>query len=192
MNNMLAWPRSLATSDVALVPQLAGITLQKNYGSHTVTAVVAERIPSAIWCAMPSTLANGDLSGDESCFWFDDTGTLFQKAFDTEGSELFAVHDYAQSGLAIGGKILPDPFVPNMISILDTLEASGLTAKEIALRDLSLEEVDVSTYNGPALYFSLRFSATEDLSTLQQLMEKPDFNSLQYLDFRTENRVYYK
>lgn len=192
MNNMLSWPESLATSDVALVPQLAGVTLQKNYGNHTVTAVVTERVPFAIWCEMPQIGADGNPLGDESCFWFDGAGTLFQRAFDTEGSELFAVHDYAQSGLNIGGKILPDPFVPATISILDTIEESGLTAKEVALRDLSLEEIDVSTYNGPVLYFSLRFIATEDLSTLRQLMEKPDFDSLQYLDFRTENRVYYK
>jgi hypothetical protein len=141
---------------------------------------------------MPPLDANGNPSGDESCFWFDNTGTLFQKAFDTEGSELFAVHDYAQTGLGVGGKILPDLFISNLISILDTIEASSLTIKEIALNDLSLEEIDVSTYNGPMLYFSLRFSASEDLPVLQELMEKPGFSSLQYVDFRTENRAYYK
>jgi hypothetical protein len=192
MDNMLAWPKSLTTSDVALVPQLASATLQKNYGDHTLTVSVAERVPLAIWCEMPPLDANGNPSGDESCFWFDNTGTLFQKAFDTEGSELFAVHDYAQTGLGVGGKILPDLFISNLISILDTIEASSLTIKEIALNDLSLEEIDVSTYNGPMLYFSLRFSASEDLPVLQELMEKPGFSSLQYVDFRTENRAYYK
>ena len=67
---------------------------------------------------MPGTDAYGNPSGDETCFWFDDTGTLFQKSFDTEGSEIFAVHDYSQTGLGIGGKILPDLFVQNMLSIL--------------------------------------------------------------------------
>jgi hypothetical protein len=190
--NMLVWPKMLAAADVALVPQLAGVSLQENYGYHTLTAVVTEREPLAIWCLMPGTDTAGDPSGDESCFWFDESGTLFQKAFDTEGSELFAVHDYAQTGLGIGGKILPDLFVGNMLSILDAIQASGLTAKEIALRDLALEEVDVSTYGGPTLYFSLRFSAMEDLSVLQALAQRSDFNSLQYIDFRTENRAYYK
>ena len=94
--------------------------------------------------------------------------------------------------MAIGGNILPDIFVPDMLSIFDTLKISGITVKEIALNDLSLQEIDISTYDGPALYFSLRFSAEEDLQALQQLMGKPGFSSLQYVDFRTENRMYYK
>ncbi len=192
INNMLTWPRALATSDVALVPQLSGVALQKNYTSHTLLAVVTERVPVAIWCLMPKTDENGNPIGDEFCYWFDDTGTLFQKAFDTEGSALFAVHDYAQSGLEIGEKILPDLFVPNMLSILGAIKASGLTVKEIALNDIGLEEIDVSTYNGPDIYFSLRFSADEDLPVLQELVQKPTFPSLQYVDFRTENRAYYK
>jgi hypothetical protein len=192
MNNMLVWPKVLATSDVALVPQLANVVLEKSYTNHTLTLSVTERVPLAIWCEMPGVDANGNPSGDEFCFWFDQTGTLFQKAFDTEGSELFAVHDHTKTGLGLGGKILPDLFVPNMLSVLDAVKAGGITAREIALNDLALEEVDVSTYNGPALYFSLRFSALEDARVLEQLMQKPDFASLQYVDFRTENRAYYK
>lgn len=192
INNMLVWPTTIATSDVALVPQLASVALEKNYSNHTVVISVTERQPLAIWCEMPPLDAAGNPSGDEFCFWFDDTGTLFQKAFDTEGSELFAVHDYAQAGLGIGGEILPEVFVPNLLSILATVKASGLTVKEIALNDLSLEEIDVSTYNGPVLYFSLQFNASEDLSALQSFMQKPNFDSLQYIDFRTENRAYYK
>ncbi len=191
-DNILTWPKELATSDIALIPQLADVSIQRNYGSHTLTASVVERVPLAIWCEMPGTDADGNPSGDESCFWFDKTGTLFQKAFDTEGSEIFAVHDYSGTGLGIGGKILPDIFVANMLSILDTIKASGLTVEEVALHDIGLEEIDVQTYNGPLLYFSLRFSAAEDLSVLQSLMAKPNFSSLQYVDFRTENRAYYK
>ncbi len=192
IKNMLIWPKALATSDVALVPQFAEATIQKNYANHTLTLSVTERTPLAIWCEMPGTDANGNPSGDESCFWFDNTGMLFQRAFDTEGSELFAVHDYAQRTLGIGGRILPDAFITNMLSILETLKTSGLTVKEVALHDLSLEEADVSMYNGPLLYFSLRFNATEDTEALENFIEKPDFNSLQYVDFRTENRAYYK
>lgn len=190
-NNMLTWPKTLATSSVALMPQLSNVAIQKNYINHTLTVSVTEREPFAIWCEMPPLDANGNPSGDESCFWFDDTGMLFEKAFDTEGSELFAVHDYAQTSLGIGEEILPDLFVSNMISIINTVKASGLITKEIALRDLSLEEVDVSTYNGPTLYFSLRSSAAGDLPVLKNLIETPSFDSLQYIDFRTENRIYY-
>lgn len=190
--NLLIWPNAIATSEAASIPEIASVSLEKDFGNHTLVASVTERKPLAIWCEMPGTNASGDPSGNESCFWFDDTGTIFARAFDTAGPEIFAVHDYSQTGLHINGKILPDIFTGNMISILDALRQSGIVVKEIALNNLALQEIDVATYNGPTLYFSLRFSALEDLPVLQELMAKPNFGSLQYVDFRTENRAYYK
>lgn len=192
MRNLLIWPNAIATSEAASIPEVASISLEKDYGNHTLVASVTERKPLAIWCEMPPNDASGNPSGNESCFWFDDTGTLFARAFDTAGPEIYAVHDYSGTGLSINGKILPDAFVGNMVSILDALRQSGIVVKEIALNNLALQEIDVTTYNGPTLYFSLRFSALEDLPVLQDFMAKPNFDSLQYVDFRTENRAYYK
>ena len=131
-------------------------------------------------------------SFDERCSWFDPAGVLFAQTFDTEGAMLFAVHDYADAKLVMGGKILPDRFITNMFSILNVLHASGLSIKEVRLNDLSLEEIQVVTYGGPDIRFSLRFSAESTLSVLQNIMGKPGFNKLQYVDFRTQNRAYYK
>jgi hypothetical protein len=191
-DNMLAWPNALTLSDLAADPRLASVTLEKDYLRHTVTAMITERKPLAIWCAIPKIDAALNPQGDELCYWFDVTGTMFQKAFDTEGSVLFAVHDYSQGNAALGGKILPDIFIPNLVSILSVLKQSGLSMKEVALTDISLQEIDVSTYNGPSVYFSLRFPAGEDLAVLQSLMAQSGFNVLQYVDFRVENRAYYK
>lgn len=190
--NMFAWPSALEKDDVALVPQLASVTLKKSYTSHTLTVTVVEREPLAIWCSMPTIGPDGNPTNDESCFWFDKDGVMFEKAFDTKGSALYAVHDYSQSNLGLGKNILPDLFLGNMLSILVTMKNSNLTTKEIALRDISLEEIEVSVYNGPSLYFSLRFPADNDLVVLKKIMILPNFSSLQYIDFRTENRTYYK
>jgi hypothetical protein len=198
-NDILAWPSgALPASETALIPELAAVSVSKSYFGHSVDVSVTERQPFAIWCEMPQfaageSAANGsNPMTNENCFWFDASGTIFEKAYDTEGSELFAVHDYSQTGLGLGQSILPDVFVANLISILDVIKASGLTIKEVALNDLSLQEIDVSTYDGPDVYFSLRFSADNDLPVLQSLMAKPDFKTLQYVDFRVENRAYYK
>lgn len=190
--NILLWPSTLATSDLAFLPQVKSITISKNYFFRTLTAQVTERTPIAVWCFMPQTGANGNPVGNEQCYWFDANGTMFERAFDTQGGLLLSVHDYAQTGLGLGGKILPAEFIPNMMSILNDIKVSGLNPKEIALKDLSLEQVNVTTQNGPNVYFSLRFSAAEDLPVLQNLMAKPDFNKLQYINFTVENRAYYK
>ena len=194
--NILAWPNVIASGSFAAFPQIADMTIAKDYWGHTITATVTERQPFAIWCMMPPTDTNGDPEGDEACYWFDEYGTMFANAFDTEGNAIFAIHDYAQGNAtgtsALGEAVLPDFFVPNLISILGVLRQSGLNIKDIALNDASLEEIDVSTYDGPEIYFSLRFPSDEDLPVLESLMAKPGFGVMQYIDFRVENRAYYK
>jgi hypothetical protein len=198
---MLIYPGTLTTSDLAFIPQLASVTIAKDYWSHTVTADVTERKPVGIWCFMagpPPAMTGMNASGTvniltgENCYWFDGKGVLFARTFDTEGSLMFAVHDYSQSRLGLSAVMLPAEFVPNLISILTVLKGSSVNVNEVALNNIELQEIDVTTYNGPALYFSLRFAANDDLAVLQNLMAKPGFTKLQYVDFRVENRAFYK
>lgn len=190
---MLSWPDGqIAASGLRYLPQLAAVSISKNYFGHSINISVTEREPFAIWCEMPQMDAAGNPAANETCFWFDASGVIFEKAFDTEGSALLAVHDYSQAGLGLAQKILPDAFIANFMSIADVLKQSGLAVKEVALKDISLQEIDVSTYGGPDVYFSLRFGAADDLPVLQNLMAKPNFKNLQYVDFRVENRAYYK
>lgn len=185
INNILIWPSALPTSDLALIPQLASITISKDYLSRTVTAQVTERAAVGIWC-YTGNAASGD------CYSFDNGGVLFERTFDTQGGGIIAVHDYSQKDPGLLGKILPDEFVPNLISILNALQASGIRTDQVALQSIDLQQIDVTTADGPALHFSLRFSADEDLPVLQGLMAKPNFSKLQYIDFTVENRAYYK
>ena len=191
--NMLTWPGSLSAADLAFIPQLKAATVSKNYFFHTVTATVTERQPFAIWCYAAAGAGStvGVING-EQCYWFDDQGVIFGRTFDTEGSLLVVIHDFSGARHGLNEAILPAQFVPNLISVVNALKASGISVKTAALSDLALEEIDVSTYNGPRLYFSLRFSADEDLPVLTALMAKSDFGKLQYVDFTVANRAYYK
>jgi hypothetical protein len=210
INNMLIWPSSLPSTTLSMVPQLASLNISKDYFLHTITIAVTERQPFAVWCfvgsdgsmadaeAIANTEANAlsslmsDTLGNESCFWFDQQGTLFEPTLDTEGGLTTVVHDYTGDKPAIGATVLPAEFTPNLISIINAVKESGLAIQDIALHDLSLEEIDITTINGPDVYFSLRFPADNDIPVLESLMAKPGFNKLQYIDFRVENRAYYK
>ncbi|HUC31143.1 MAG TPA: hypothetical protein VMR99_00435, partial [Candidatus Paceibacterota bacterium] len=126
------------------------------------------------------------------CYWFDDTGTIFEKAGATQGDLVFVVYDSAQSPRGLNQTVLSDEFLSNFISVMNVLHESGLSVEAIELNDLSLEEVDVPTANGPTIYFSLQFPADEYLPVIQKLMLQPDFDDLQYIDCRTQNRLFYK
>jgi cell division septal protein FtsQ len=145
---------------------------------------VVERQPSGIWC-----FEKGD---SPSCFWFDSEGTIFKKAFQIQGNLLVAADDYSQNILPLGSKILPADFLANFLGIIQVLKNAGLNIKEIRLNDLSLEEIEADLNSGPKLYFSLRFSPLNDLSVINYLKQNQNFNKLQYIDFRSENRAFYK
>jgi hypothetical protein len=211
--NMFAWPDKVSVQNLAMVPELATVTVSKDYFSHTITLNAVEREPFGIWCYIPkggsgvsvaaisiaatstaatsSAISAPDLS-DEQCYWFDNTGVLFERSLSTQGSLIFVVNDYSQSPRGLNETVLPVEFNDNFISIVSVLHQIGVGIKEIDLNDLSLEEVDALTAEGPRLEFSLRFPADDYLSVLKNLIAQGGFDQLQYVDCRTEDRVFYK
>jgi cell division septal protein FtsQ len=181
-NNMLTWPDQVVSSDLKVIPQLESLSISKDYFTHTITINVSERIPFGIWC----------FSLNSECYWFDNTGIMFERSLDTQGDIIFDVQDHSQTPKGLNQAILPDEFVPNFISIMNVLRQTGLGVQEIDLNDLALEQVDALTTNGPSLYFSLRFSADDYLEYIQKLMLEPSFNKIQYIDCTTQDRIYYK
>lgn len=208
--NMLLWPDTISQTELQLIPELASASISKDFFSHTITITVTERSPFGIWCFSPppggvaasaaaqivttSTTATTPAAVNASapCFWFDNTGTIFEKAGETQGSLVYVVYDSAQSPRGLNQKVLSNEFLPNFISIMNVLRGSGLGVQAIELNNLSLQEVDVLTANGPKIYFSLQFPADEYLSIIQKLMLQPGFDKLQYIDCRTQNRLFYK
>ncbi len=207
--NMFAWPDALPAANLNMIPELASATVSKDYFSHTITVAVTERAPFGIWCFIPkgsfaasamTATSTGSTStaafipdmGNEQCYWFDDTGVLFEKSLSTQGNLIFVVNDYSQADRGLGETVLPPEFNGNFISIMDVLHEAGLGIKEMDLRDISLEEIDAATTEGPDIYFSLRFPATDYLAVLQSLIAQSGFDKLHYVDCRTEDRVYYK
>jgi len=211
-NNMLLWPDSIPQKELQLIPQLATASVSKDFFAHTITITVTERSPFGIWCfsappssifapAQAATASTSTTSATSSvvvansnapCYWFDKTGTIFQRADNTQGNLVFAVYDSAQTPRGLNQKVLSDEFLPNFISVMNVLHGSALGVRAIELNDLALREVDVLTANGPAIYFSLQFPADEYLPVIQKMMLQPNFATLQYIDCRTQNRLFYK
>jgi hypothetical protein len=201
--NMILWPDAIPQKELQLIPQLASVSVSKDLFSHMITITVTERTPFGVWCfsarptaapvvATSSVVATSVMDLGASCVWFDDTGTIFARAGDTQGSIIFVTYDRSQSLRGLNQKVLPEEFLQNFISVMDVLRGSGLGVRAIELNDLSLQEVDVSTTNGPTIYFSLQFPADEYLKVIQKFMLQSKFDTLQYIDCRTEHRVFYK
>jgi hypothetical protein len=183
MRNMLVWPGSLSKDDLKLLPSAASVAIEKDILHGIVTVTVKERGHEGVWCF--------ENTNPSACYWFDDEG-LVTRTPRTEGSLILVVDDYARTKPEVGKPLIDPEFLPNLFSIFDALGNINMTIKEIRLEDLSLEEIKVPTFEGPTLYFSLRFPASATPAAFQALKEKTSIKNLEYIDFRAENKVYYK
>ncbi len=207
--NILAWPNSFSGSNLKFLPELKSFSVQKSYGQRKIKIVAEEKKPFGVWCLRTQinadeTQMNADTSNTQipDCWWFDSGGIIFKKAIGAEGNLITSLSDYSQKDIGLNSKILPDEFIANIFSIFRAVSASKLSIKEIRLNDLTLQEIEVDTYDGlptgvlakagPKIYFSLRFPADNVPEVIKSLKEKTTFGNLQYVDFRVENRVYYK
>jgi len=183
--SLLSWPTGIFKED--LIPSFSDVLsleISKSYRDQSVLIKAFARQPIGVWCFK--------LDSPTRCFWFDNTGVMFGRAPSTSGNLIKVLFDYSQKGKGVGDKILPDRLVDNMTSIFQTIYSSGLSTGEIILQDIESEEAEVEVVSGPKIYFSLRYPADGYSETIDFFRSKPEFRNLDYLDFRVENRVYYK
>lgn len=186
--NMLAWPKELGEKELALLPLLRSVKVEKNYWNRKIVLHAEERSPYGMWCN-----TNENEETNTSCWWFDEAGIMFERSlFSGEGSLIKVAHDYSGRNLGLGAQVLPADEIPHLLSIFSTLREVGISPKEVAIKNLSRSEVEVETHSGPIIYFSLRFGAQNAASVLRSLKEKGEFENLGYIDFRVEHRAYYK
>lgn len=211
--NILVWPKKLTEDDLKFLPQLKSIEIERKFRERSINVRAEERKPFGIWCLIPNAQINADSETqtnvvtsssdvgvnpryDErqsaACWWFDEKGILYEKTLAVEGNIIPAVDDYSQDKLGLGSAVLPEDFMPNLISIFRVLRDSGISVKEVRLEDIGLEEIKVTTYDGPELYFSLRIPADNALTVISSLAGKAGLKNIKYIDFRVGNRAYYK
>jgi len=192
-DNLLAWPDEIPSDEFLKLPLIENLEIKKDFGKRSVSVRVFERSPYGVWCQKTRTdTVSSSLENNDWCAWFDREGMLFKPMFEVEGSLIPAVDDYTARAIGLGTKILSEGYIANLFSVFDVLREAEIAVEEIRLVDLNLREVEVRSYDGPILYFSLEFTASYIPQVIRSLREKADFQTLKYIDFRVMNRVYYR
>lgn len=193
LDNILAWPDEFDEHDLKDIPLLAELNVRKDYAQGRVDITVFEKEPVGAWCRREAEREGGDTEENNAfCFWFDSRGVLLDEAPFIEGSLIPRVDDHSSRPIRAGAFMIEERFLPALFSLFEVLRASGLGIEAVRFERPELEEVRVNTYGGPALYFSLRFAADGARQVLPLLAARPEFEKLEYVDFRVENRAYYR
>ncbi len=183
-NSFLAWPNQISGQEVAFLVGIKRLEIEKSYRDRALTVSAIEQEPFGVWCLSKTF--------PPKCFWFNDQGFAFKEAPVTSGNLIYTISDFYQDGLEINSRVLPEEFRANLISVLRILSLLELDSREIIVRDLTLQEIEIVSVGGPKIYFSLRHNAKSYLGPLKSLIADPKFSKLEYVDLRVENRVYYQ
>lgn len=167
-------------------PLVASVKINKNIFHKILTLDIEERKPFGVWCN--SHDASSTLP--EHCLWFDHDGFLFAPAPATLGILVKSIYEVNGRELTPGAYVLPVNALKYMFSIFGVLDSAQVGVTKSILPDLKSQELHAVTPEGTLIYFSLRLDPAFTLEALKSLKSK--LGEIQYIDFRSENRVFYK
>ncbi|PIR44181.1 hypothetical protein COV23_01340 [Candidatus Wolfebacteria bacterium CG10_big_fil_rev_8_21_14_0_10_31_9] len=218
-DNILVWGADIEEFLITH-PQLSELKINTHYFGRIVSIEVKERKKYGLWCQDLEETGNGEqlignnefnnstsssfisdieissvgiFSADnQKCYWFDDTGMAFSESPVIE-SELFKkVSDFSGQEIKLGEKVMPEKFFENLKKIFKIIDVSVINSNTIKIKDMSLQEVEVDSLADPKLLFSLNNNPEFSLSAIDSLKKSGKWEKLNYIDFRVENRAYYK
>lgn len=168
-------------------PQFSRFSVKKDFFKREIIIKTEERNKFGLWCL------KGVEEAANKCFWFDKNGIIFLEAPIVETELLRKVNDYTGRYFKIGDSILSQNLAENLTGIFIVIDKAGIASKTLDLNDIGLEEVVLEPLAGtPKIYFSLKFNSEFAISAIKELKESGKWPVLKYVDFRSENRAYYK
>ncbi len=172
--NMLIWNNANISN-----PLIKKISVQRNWLDQSIDIKIEEQERYAVWCS------------EQNCFWITDQGQILEKAPQSEGQLMNIIYSNQNIDLKLGENILPSEKISYLKIILDKLNNLDISTLSMNY-DVETLELTVKTSAGLRLLFSLYFNPLITISALEKVIFKQKFSLLEYIDFRTENKIYYK
>jgi len=152
--------------------------------------IITERASLLIFCSA------------DKCFMVDNAGVAYMEAdFEAEAlkeNRLLVFKDESGKNIELGQAVLNQDLLNYIYAIDNGVEGSlGISLeKEITTPRIISGDIRVKTSEGWLIYFNTEISIDKEMEMLQVVVDKKiDPNrrkDLEYVDLRTDNRVYYK
>ena len=130
-----------------------------------------------------------------NCFYFNKDGIIFKDALLTSGGLILLIKDYSEKDYRLWDKILDKSFLDILLYAKDELFSKmSLRAASFDIESFPIEILRVVTNESWYILFSLKRDIKSQLLALKVALDEKIENrmSLQYIDLRIENRIYYK
>ena len=157
---------------------------------HTLKVSVKERLPSYAWCAGVPTDAT------KSCYFIDATGYVFSEAPVFSGDVFLSFYGLLDEKNAIGSTYIGGEEFKNLDKFITWLDAHTIKVRSVLAKPTGVYEVYVPS--GAKIIFKASQAPSVLQSTIETIMLNTDIltntssSTLEYVDLRFGNKVYYK
>lgn len=171
--------------------KIRSVLISKKF-PDSVSINIDERKSVLVWCS------------NENCFLIDEKGTAYNVAdFDSPEivqNHLIRINDISARSVAIGEKIIDPAYEEYVMSIKESLKGIDIKISDgndaYSTPSNMADEIYVRTDKDTQIYFSTQFSLDSAIHTLDVVLKKeiPEdkLNNVEYIDLRSEGRVFYK
>lgn len=173
-------------------PEILDLKVRKNLFKGILEVNIQEREIVGILCKEDPAFAEATAG---TCFYFDKEGIVFKMAPNTSGSLITSIKDYSGKDFKLGDSILDKNFIDNVLVIRDNLlQKMGIKVFSFDIESYPTEKLRVVTGESWYILFSLQRDIKSQLLALKVALDEKIQNrmSLEYVDLRIENRIYYK
>ena len=188
-NLLIIVPKNISRAVTDRFKLVEGIQIKKIF-PNTLAVSIVERNPSLILCSR------------DDCFVIDEKGTAFAKA-DPETnqlgeSELFTLKNDGDKEISVGDGILNPDYLQYLALATDKLknDIGADVEKEIKTPQLISGDIRMMTQEGWLIYFDKSIAIQKEIEMLKVVLDEkiePGKRAdLEYIDLRTDNKVYYK
>lgn len=169
-------------SEISSLPFIKEVNKETNIWNKTVKISLTLREPEGVICEK-----------EGNCYFFDKEGKVFLKAPQTEGPLFLKINDKTGRKIVLGQYVFPKKeWLSNFYSIVSVMKNNGFKIAESGVEDFQKEEWYLKITEGTIFLFNFNFVPERFEYILENLSNKINFKNTVYVDFRVENRIYYK
>ncbi len=214
ISHLFVWPGEKIISNIKN-PYIASVQVTTDRIKRTVTISAKQKERFGVWCqvqpidkstALPknseeesgspvnsATSDTHDIQNFASCWWFDREGRALERSPAASGSLVPTIVEYTYPSIVRGDNIIDQPeLMQNIIKTIDLINITKLAQQKIIIQDRKLQEFSIELETGSPVYISMRFPPDSAFAVLESFKKKGKLTAMEYIDFRVENRAFYK
>lgn len=183
-NILLFSPQAIRPDLLDRFPRIDSADIRRE-SLHTISIAVKERVPVGLWC----------FPAKARCYYFDDSGVAFAEISSSSGFLFVAVNDWRDREITLGETIAPEDWRTHILEIKKILQFGGIAVEYFEIPADSRDEFTAVTGEGWRIIYlndnAVRKQTTSLLAFLKEKLPPDAKKTLDYVDLRIEDRIYY-